>query len=125
MASGSFVFEDELLHSLDSSSVLLIVGHPEHSASSTEVAVLLNFENHPKCACFPFYAHQKLLPTFRIIFFTIFSQFKIIFVPDTLFFQVFNFLGMAESQVKQCALALNKTLLNNHMLHPYSNQQMT
>jgi hypothetical protein len=35
-------------------SVLLVVGHPEHSASLAEVALLLNFENHSKICAFHF-----------------------------------------------------------------------
>jgi hypothetical protein len=57
MASGSFVFEDEFLHSFHSSSVLLIVGYPEHSTSSAEVAVL-----HPKMCVLSVFGSPEAAP---------------------------------------------------------------
>jgi len=76
-------------------SVLLIIGHPEHSASLAEVALLLNFENHSKICAFHFLPTKSSLQHL-VNFYSIFSQFKA--KLDTgKFFEVCHFLDMPES----------------------------
>jgi hypothetical protein len=76
------------------SSVLLVVGHPEHSASLAEVSLLLNFENHSKM-CAVHFRLTKSSFQLSVNFYSIFPKFKA--KLDTGKFQVCHFLDMPES----------------------------
>jgi hypothetical protein len=57
--------------------------------------------------------------------YSIFPHFKAKFDANTLFFKFCHFLCAQTSQVKQHTLVVNKMLLNNHVLQPYSKQDVT
>jgi hypothetical protein len=75
--------------------VLLVVGHPEHSASLAEVAQLLNFENHSKMCAIHFLLTNGSFQHL-VNFCSIFSQFKAKLDAGK-FFQVCHILDMPES----------------------------
>jgi hypothetical protein len=96
-------------------SVLLADGHPEHLASSTEVTLLLNMENHTKTHIIALFAlHTQLFKTSKS-FCCIFPQFTAKFDAYMLFFKIYHCLGTPESQTEQHTHALHKVLHNNQM----------
>lgn len=93
-------------------SVLLVDGHPEHLASSTEVTLLLNVENHTKTCVLALFALNTLLST--LLKFLLQTQFTATSDSYTLFFKIYHCQGIPESQTEHTHV-LHKVLHNNQM----------
>lgn len=91
------------------SSLLLTDGYVMHGVLSAKVTPLFNVENHLRPYVLPIFCSPDTYFQHFSCFCGSLPQFKLKFVADRLFFQVYEILGKPKSQMEQHTLILNKT----------------